>query len=281
MNEPRCFVVVPLSRPSKLAQILDMFDAQTFPAERRQLTLVPSGNAARLAVEERHVAGRALLAPPAFPHPSAARNAGLDHVARNADASDVLAFWDDDDLYGADYLDEVMVAAAPDALVGKQPQIVIDDAGAWLIERKTASVDRPRADRWLSSATMAAQIATWRKLQDFVGGRRIPSQPYFAPFEHVLYGEDTRLCLRARATAVRVLRLGPEHYAYVRDGSDHTFPGSIVDDARKIDQARRLGGFVREEPSPEHQWWKSGRGWLRRDVLADPKAWLLDDDTAT
>lgn len=223
-------VVVLLSRPRFLPDILAMWRVQTLPEAERCLIFVASGDATACALSWPDV----LVSEPTTI--ADLRNIG---VARARELGcDALAFWDDDDYYGPRYLEEVAAALEHAPIVGKASTFVrvVD----WDKDRPSEPADRLRLCTLPGTEDVTREPCPVRggtlafRLDADVPAFRLPdpAQPW---------GEDTAFCSDAAERGLTMRLTSRWNYAYRRGESDHVWPRSAESHARLYQE---LGGFV-------------------------------------
>jgi hypothetical protein len=116
-------VVLLLSRPERLAEMVRQYQAQTqrfLIDHRSQLVIVESPSARGTTPRTMLSAWCDLIVHCDIPHSGAARNAGIEAVKECG--GDIVCFWDDDDWYGPEYVHEAATALETSGatVVGKQ-----------------------------------------------------------------------------------------------------------------------------------------------------------------
>lgn len=170
-------IVVPTKRPHLLQRIRDMARAQG-----PKNTLIPiTGDGP----------------------PGVLRNQGV-HVARQMFGIRLVAFWDDDDFYGPDYLDEQLAAWQPGRVVGKTFGFVAFNKGV-------AYFPTPK------------NFATRHLL---IGGTILGHVDQMPDFKDMPVGEDGQFASDCRKFGLETYVTSGRNFVYSRLGDkklDHTF----------------------------------------------------------
>lgn len=218
---PRVSVLVPTRRPDRLREAVASVEAQTYPRVELALGLHGDGF-------EDAVAGAGLERLP-FPAKtvSVAADRPLGAVLNEALAvsgGEMVAKFDDDDLYGPDHLWDLVLAAeySGAALVGKTSEYVYL-AGADRTVRRFVGFGERYIDPVKHSVTGAAMLVS-RDALNAVGGWR-----------EMGVGEDRALTQDVAAAGGRVYRTHGSGFLAMRHGTGHTWE---VDDAYFLEQAR-------------------------------------------
>jgi hypothetical protein len=186
-------VVALLSRPQCAANVRDCWARQSIPST---LVVLENGDG-RGACKSINFTPYILIEGPA--NLVELRNMGLE-VARVLKAG-MLAFFDDDDYYGAGYLAEAVQALELVGFVGKPNRFVHAGERLWLLDGLPPG---PVAASTLVVRTGAAM-----------------------PFRRgsVSWGEDTQWCTDMLAAGRTMAVTGPHHFAYTRgDPVGHAWP---------------------------------------------------------
>jgi glycosyltransferase involved in cell wall biosynthesis len=197
-------VVVPLSRPSDLPNVLSNYARQTYP--HKSLLLVLNGPALALELPagfpgEAVRSARATTA-------GAAKNVALDLL--RARGARHVAVMDSDDYYGPGYLAEQANHMPFHPLVGKNQHFVVDDRGFWLINPYSHSF----AYHWCSGGVQCFDLqATGR-------------------FSEAPTHEDVNFVNDVVARGGHLYVSSPHHYLYNRQGAQHTYQDDIIARAR-------------------------------------------------
>lgn len=214
-------VVVPFSRPDCLRRTLDNFARQRHPDKR--LVLVENG-AAVGACARAGVTGVVVLE--SAPHLSHAKNAGIDWVREHGGG-----FWttfDDDDHYGAGYLDLFAQHARRGGVVGAPRHYVQLADGLHLFNRERG------AGAFSGDSFHGATLGAWAEES--------------VAFPVVSLGEEAGFCMAMRAAGAKLWSVGPGEYIYRRHGTRHVWRATDVQ-VRRATGASWRGGKLLPAPS--------------------------------
>lgn len=200
-------VVVPLSRPSMVPNVLENFERQTFQAKR--LLIVENGR----ALGHWQGPGEVLRAP-GVASAGAAKNVALAHLrASLPESRNFVSIFDDDDYYGPRYLEEQVqvLSQGKYPIVGKAQHFIEDDRGFWLLNRYVSSCEYD----WCCGGTQTFDLARVRT------------------FLEKPVGEDVHFVRDVETRGERLFVTSPFGFLWNRKGSDHVFQRDAV--ARAID----------------------------------------------
>ena len=202
---PLVSVLLATRRPGRLAMATANVARQRYP--RLELVLALHGPGFEEAAVARACAGFAY--PPTVLRVGAERPLGaVLNAATAAAAGALLAKMDDDDVYGAEHLWDLVLAHeySGAALVGKFPATVYLAARDRTVRRR-----RVRSETWARSITGGAMLVDRSALERAGGWRRIP--------RHV----DAALVDDVARAGGGVYRTHDAGYVLVRHGGDHTW----------------------------------------------------------
>lgn len=217
-------VVVPFSRPDCLRRTLDNFARQRHPDKR--LVLVENGEAIG-ACARAGVTGATVLE--SAPHLSHAKNLGIEWVRAHGGG-----FWttfDDDDHYGAGYLELVAQGATRAGVVGAPRHYVRLADGLHLF-----NYDRGRGP-FSGQCFHGATLGAWAEES--------------VEFPVVALGEEAGFCAAMLVAGARLWSVGPGEYVYRRSGDSHVWRATDVQVRRATGPSWRNGKLLRTPSDAE------------------------------
>ena len=186
-------IVIPTNRPGRIAQAIAQARGQTRPV---RIVLVVNGSARDASIPRGvHVVSCGAS------DPNVARNAGVEFVRCRLDGG-MVAFMDDDDVYGPDHIANLEAAWRLGRIVGRHDHYVRTKDDRLLLLQH----EHPGVKPYLLAPTVLFHTDDWAP---------VPPGPHCRSWE--------AWCDGRRAAGVEIVAVGPHHFAWWNGPWSHVF----------------------------------------------------------